>query len=72
VRGHRGLRTRCGTELYDAAMAYRRQGFHLAHPHGSSNKPQHLNLEEVVEKRCLNDEVVGVVATDDVEGGNCG
>jgi hypothetical protein len=50
----------------------RRQGFHLAHPHGSNYEPQHLNLEEVVRKGGLTGEVVRVAATDSIEGGNCG
>jgi hypothetical protein len=54
------------------AATYHRQGLHLVHPHGSNYEPQHLNLEEVVRNRGLTVEAVGVVATDDVEGENCG
>jgi hypothetical protein len=60
-------------ELADASSELeRRQGFHLAHPNGSSYELQHLNLEEVAGKRGLTGEAVKAVATDDVEGGNCG
>jgi hypothetical protein len=51
--------------------AHQRQGFHLAHPHGSSYEPQHLNLEVVVGRRGLTSKAVRVVVTDGVEGGNC-
>jgi hypothetical protein len=44
--------------------------FYLAHPHGSNYEPQHLNLEEVAEKRGLTGEAVRAVANDDVECGN--
>jgi hypothetical protein len=54
------------------ATAYRQQGFHLAHPHGSSYEPERLNPEEVSGKRGLTGEAVGVVATNDVDGGNRG
>jgi hypothetical protein len=70
--GHRGQCTRCCAELYDGAAAYRRQGLHLRHTHGSNYEPQYLNLEEVVGKRGLTSEAIGVAATDGVEGGNYG
>jgi hypothetical protein len=63
---------RHSTGFYSVAATYHRQGLHLVHPHGSNYEPQHLNLEEVVRNRGLTVEAVGVVATDDVEGENCG
>jgi hypothetical protein len=72
VCGHCGQCTQRGAELYGAAAAYRRQGLHLGHPHGSNYETQYLNLEEVVVKRGLTDEAIGAVATNDVDGGNYG
>jgi hypothetical protein len=72
VRSHCGLLPQRGAELYGVATTYRRQGFHLAHPHGSSYEPQHLNLEEVAGKWGLTGEAVGVAAIDGVIDGNCG
>jgi hypothetical protein len=57
-------------ELYDVTATYWLQGHHIGHPQGSNYEPQHLNLEEVVRKRGLTDEAVGVAATDGVEVGN--
>jgi hypothetical protein len=57
---------------YGMATAYQQQGFHLAHPHGSSYEPERLNPEEVSGKRGLTGEAVGVVATNGVDGGNRG
>jgi hypothetical protein len=46
------------------------QGPHLNHPHGSSYKQEHQNLDEVAGERVLTGEAVGAVATDGVKGGN--
>jgi phage gp16-like protein len=70
ARGHHGQCTRHGMELYGTVTAHRRQGFHLAHTHGTIYEPQHLNLEEVARKRGLTGEVVRAVTTDGVNGGN--
>jgi hypothetical protein len=56
--------------LNGAVEVKRWQGLHLDHPHCSSYKPQHRNLEEVAEERVVTGEAVVAAATDDVEGGN--
>jgi hypothetical protein len=73
VRDHHvecGQHTQRGVLTDTSPELERRQGFHLAHPHGSSYEPQHLNLEEVAGKRGLTGEAVRAVATDVIKGGN--
>jgi hypothetical protein len=78
VRAVRGHRTECDQCMRRVELAVasseleRRRGFHLDHPHGSSYKPQHLNVEEVAGNRGLIDEAIEAMTTDDVVGGNDG
>jgi hypothetical protein len=63
-------RTRHDAVSHGTMEVHRQQGLHDDHPHNSSYKPQHQDLEKVAGQRVLNSEAVGAVATNGAKGGN--
>jgi hypothetical protein len=63
-------RARRDIGLNSMAAGYQRLGLRLIHPHGSSYKPLHRDLEEAIEGGVPTGEAVGAVATDSVDDGN--